>query len=100
MKQYIMVLLMRGDRAEEYSQAELDEIQKGHMANIRRLSGLGKLIVAGPFGDDTALRGIFILDCADIAEASDLVNSDPAIQAGRLKAEYHPWWTAKGTVLR
>lgn len=100
MKQYIMVLLKRGDRAGEFTEAQLEELQAGHMANINRLSEIGKLVVAGPFGDDTALRGIFILDCESVQEATDLVNTDPMIQAGRLEAEYHPWWTAKGTVFK
>lgn len=100
MKQYIMVLLRRGDQAENFSKEELAKIQEGHMANIGRLAEEGYLHVAGPFGDDTELRGIFILDVESVEAAQALVATDPAIKAGRLKAEYHPWWCAKGTTLR
>ena len=70
------------------------------MANIGRLAEAGKLLVAGPMGDDGALRGIFILDCENVAEAQALVATDPAIKAGSLRAEYHTWWTARGTVIK
>lgn len=100
MRRYIMVLLHRGDKANDFSKEELDSIQAGHMKNIGRLSDEGKLLVAGPFGDDTELRGIFILDCESVEEARELVDTDPAVMAGRLRAEYHPWWTAKGTVIK
>ena len=99
MKQYIMVLLRRGDQADTFTKEELAKIQEGHMANIGRLAKEGHLQVAGPFGDDTALRGIFILDVESVEAAQALVATDPAIKAGRLKAEYHPWWCAKGTTL-
>lgn len=100
MKQYIMVFLKRGEKANTFSEEKRKELQAGHMENMGRLSKLGKLIVAGPFGDDTDLRGIFIMDCESIEEAKALVETDPSIQAGRLQAEYHPWWTAKGTVFK
>ena len=100
MKQYIMVLLHRGDQATVFSKEELEALQKGHMDNIGRLAKEGKIVVAGPFGDDTALRGIFVMDVESVEAAQALVETDPAVKAGRLRAEYHPWWCAKGTVLK
>ena len=70
------------------------------MANIRKLGDSGKLVVAGPFGDDGNWRGIFIFDTPTIEEAEQLVKSDPAIQSGRLTYEIHPWWTMQGTVIK
>ena len=49
------------------------------MANIKMLANSGKLMVAGPFGDDGNWRGIFILDCKDKDEAEKLLQTDPAI---------------------
>jgi uncharacterized protein len=100
MKRYVMVLLVRPENAPTYSEEESKKLQEGHLANITRLANEGKLLVAGPFGDDTALRGIFILDVGSVEEAKVLVETDPAVQAGRLKPEYHPWWCAKGTTLK
>ena len=64
------------------------------MANINRLYYDGKIKVAGPFGDDGIWRGIFIFDCPDRQEVETLLKTDPAIAAGRLSYEIHPWWTA------
>jgi uncharacterized protein YciI len=100
MRRYVMVMLYTGKKANKYSKEEVAKIQEGHMANIGRLAEEGKLLVAGPMDDDTDLQGIFILDCADVAEAKTLVDTDPAVKAGRLRPEYHPWWTAKGTVIK
>lgn len=100
MRRYVMVLLHRGKKAKKYSKEESAKIQTGHMENIGRLAKEGKLLVAGPMGDDTDLRGIFILDCETIDEAKALVDTDPAVIAGKLRAEYHPWWTARGTVIK
>ena len=70
---------------------EIQELQKEHIANIQRLAKLGKLVVAGPFGDDTELRGIFVFRVASLKEAEDLCATDPMIKINRLAVELHPW---------
>jgi uncharacterized protein YciI len=101
MKQYWFVMLAKGkDRDKITDTAKLNQLQAGHMANINRLADMGKLVVAGPFGDDGVWRGIFIFDCASKEEVEGYLKTDPAIAAGRLDYEIHPWWTAKGTVFK
>jgi hypothetical protein len=51
------------------------------------------------YGDDTNLRGIFVFKVASMDEAQALVASDPAVQAGRLRVELHPWYSAKNIVV-
>lgn len=101
MKQYYFVMLTKGERRHEITDTNmLKEIQKGHMDNINRLAEMGKIVVAGPFGDNGNWRGIFIFDCPTEEEVKDLLNTDPAIKAGRLAYEIHPWWTAKNCLFK
>jgi uncharacterized protein YciI len=95
MKQYWMVFLLKGNNRSQDS-VTAAQIQEGHMANITRLGREGVIILAGPMGYDKDLRGIFIIDAKDSATAAGYVKTDPAVIAGRLKFEIHPWWTAKG----
>lgn len=95
---YFFVMLKKGpNRDQDTTKAK--ELQKGHMANIQKMADMGKLAIAGPFMDDGDWRGIFILDVATKEEAEKLLANDPAIAAGRLAYEIHPWWGARGSKL-
>lgn len=96
MKKYFLVFLLKGENRGQDS-ATAAKLQEGHMANITRLHNEGVIVMAGPMGYDKDLRGIFIVDAKDSATAAAHVKTDPAIIAGRMKFEIHPWWTAKGT---
>jgi uncharacterized protein len=66
------------------------------MANIQKLAAEKKLILAGPMGGKGDLRGIFLFDTGDLKKAQEWCDQDPAIQAGTLRVELHPWYSAKG----
>jgi len=91
MKHYVMAFLKKGPLRDQDSITASD-IQKAHMANINRLADEGKLVTAGPFEDDGELRGIFIFNVATLEEAQVLTSTDPAVKAGRLIMELHPWY--------
>jgi uncharacterized protein YciI len=91
MKKYVMAFLTSG-KTEIKDASERQKIQMAHLKNIQRLAAGGKLIVAGPFLDDQPLRGIFIFDVESVEEAKKLTESDPAVKAGLLKMELHPWY--------
>ena len=101
MKQFLFVMLTKGSRRGEITDTVvLNKIQEGHMQNITSLAAQGKLIVAGPFGDESDWRGIFIFDVPTKEEVETLLKTDPAIAAGRLGYEIHPRWTAKNSVFK
>ena len=99
MKQYFFVILTRGTNR-NHDSATAAKIQADHMENIDRLASLGKILVAGPFGDNGEWRGIFIFDAKTKEEVENHLKTDPAIAAGRLSYEIHPWWTAKNCVFK
>jgi uncharacterized protein YciI len=91
-----LAFLTRGEKWTPEKTPATEEIQKGHMANIQRLADMKKLVVAGPFGDNGKLRGIFVFKVASIDEARQLAATDPAAQAGRLALQIHPWVVPEG----
>ena len=91
MKQFIMAFLKSGkniltDKAEE------DRLQSEHMKNINKMAEDGKLVIAGPFMDKQSIRGIYIFDVRTLEEARELTSTDPAVKAGVLEMELHPWY--------
>ena len=91
MRRYVMAFLKAGPNRDQDA-AEAERLQRAHLDNIRRLADAGKLALAGPFLDDGELRGIYVFNVSTIEEALKLTASDPAIQAGRLVMELHPWY--------
>ncbi len=77
---------------------EIQELQKEHIANIQRLAKLGKLVAAGPFGDNGELRGIFVFRASSLKEAQDLCATDPMVKINRLAVELHPWRVPEGVL--
>jgi len=77
---------------------EIQKLQKAHIANINRLAEMKKLVMAGPFGDDGELRGIFVFRVGSIAEAQELCDTDPMVKIRRLVIELHPWQVPEGVI--
>ncbi len=96
MTQYQLVFLVRGPKAESISGKELEALQEKHLGHIFKMLDAKKAAVAGPFMEDTDLRGILVFQVGSVEEAKKLAEQDPAVIAGRLKVEIHPWWVAKG----
>jgi uncharacterized protein YciI len=95
MTTYYVGFLYRGAKWTPEETPETRKLQEEHMANIQRMAAAGKLVIAGPFTDNGDLRGLYLFRVATPEEAKALVESDPAVQAGRLRFELHPWYAAK-----
>ena len=97
---YIFVLLVRPPNPPDFPKEELVKLQEGHMANMRRLHGEGKLFKAGPLEDYSGrnARGIFILKTQSQDEAREWIKDDPLIKAGRLVPEFMKWFVEKGSL--
>lgn len=92
MKNYFFVILKSGTNKTE-DKAVIDSVFSGHMNNINRMAEEGTLALAGPFGaNDKNYRGLYIFNAKDIDEVTNLVNTDPAVQAKFLEAEIYPWY--------
>lgn len=91
MKRYVIAFLKRGPNQNQDS-LEVQRLQRAHLDNIGSLAKERKLVVAGPFMDNTDLRGIYIFDVETVEEARELTKTDPAIKAGRLVMELHEWY--------
>ena len=99
MQQYFIAFLKRGTVGSQ-SKEESDSLQALHLAHLGRMYELGFADISGPFGDDGDIRGITIYNTPTLEMADSLANMDPAVKAGRLVIEMHPWWAAKGFPLR
>ncbi|UXX80729.1 YciI family protein [Reichenbachiella carrageenanivorans] len=100
MKQYFMGFLKRVENKPDLDSVKAAEIQQAHLDYMSANGKSGALLIAGPFGDDGDMRGVVIYDVATKAEADSIISNDPAVKAGRLAIEVHPWWAAKGSRLK
>ena len=96
MTTYVVGFLVRGPKWTSGSASDLEKLQETHLAHIRMMAEVGKLIVAGPFPDGGRIRGMSIFRAASVEEVKVLAEADPAVVSGRLKYEWHPWYSMKG----
>lgn len=89
-------LLRRGPNWTAEETPDVERLQGAHIAYGRRLIEEGKLILNGPMLDGGDLRGFSVFRVGSLEEARALAEADPAVQAGRLIAEVHPWMIFRG----
>lgn len=89
---YTLVLIQTGPRSGKLSKEENDRAFAGHFENMGRMAEARQLVVAGPYGEerhDPNLRGLFVLDSAERAEAESWASTDPTARAGVFVLEFH-----------
>jgi hypothetical protein len=53
MESHTLVLLVRGAKAAQFSDKELEELQVKHLAHLDKLANEGKIVLVGPFIDSS-----------------------------------------------
>ncbi|MEW6371857.1 MAG: YciI family protein [Pseudomonadota bacterium] len=91
MRQFVLVILKTGPKKMEDPEAR-KKMFAGHFANMARLAGEKKLVLAGPLDGKEGRRGIFVFATPDIEEAQKYVALDPVIVNGEMVAEYHKFY--------
>ncbi len=99
MRLYYLFLLKKGPTWSPEETPEIAALQDAHLANLRRLGEMGKLVINGPLLDSFAtsgeIRGIGVLKTDSLAEAQELISTDPMVKVGRLVFELHAWMVDK-----
>ena len=98
METYFLGLLRRGSNWSPEVTEETTRLQEKHLAHIRWMFEKGELVVAGPFGDVGDIRGILLFRTGTLEAAQALAASDPAVAAGRLIVDIHPWFVPAGVL--
>ena len=98
MATYYFSFLRRGPKWTPEKTPETEKLQAAHMSNINAMAKTGKLVIAGPFENAGDYAGVFVFKVGSLEEAKALAESDPAVKAGRLVAEVHPWMVAQGSL--
>ena len=96
---YYVYLLKKGPTWSADATPEIEALQEAHVANMKRLADMNKLVINGPLLDSLAssgeIRGIGALKTDSLAEAQELISTDPMVKVGRLIFELHTWMVAK-----
>ena len=90
--------LKKGPKWSAEKTPESADIQTRHLAHLEKAWKAGKLVIAGPGGDNGDIRGVIVYKTPTIEEALTWANADPAVEAGRLAVDMHPWYVARGAL--
>jgi uncharacterized protein YciI len=71
--------------------------QRGLLLQMDAMAKGGKLAVAGPVLEGSDLAWVFVFT-ADAEETDALMASNPAVKAGKMLAERHPWMVPEGVL--
>ena len=91
--QFHLALLKKGSKWTAASTQETASLHQQHITYVTSLLESGKAMIAGPMTDDGEIRGVYIFRAQSAEEAKAWAEGDPAVAAGHLVAEMHPWWS-------
>jgi uncharacterized protein YciI len=91
--QFHLAIVKKGPNWSAAKTGEVQRVRQQHRSYVESLVGSGKAVVAGPFGDESEIRGIYIFRAANADEAKSWADADPAAKAGHYMNEMLPWWS-------
>ncbi|WP_231390087.1 DUF6265 family protein [Sphingobacterium pedocola] len=92
MKMYVLVVLKTGSNLTDDKEF-INNVFRRHLDNINNLVEQGRLILAGPLEkNERTYRGVFVLNVTSLAEADEILMTDPAIQENLLAYELFNWY--------
>jgi uncharacterized protein len=97
--QYTVTLLVLHPDAPQLDDQAAAALQDAHMAHLADLHEAGYLLATGPLlGEpNREFRGLVILNVS-LERALELMQADPAVQAGRLIAKPMRWMAPSGAM--
>lgn len=95
-EQYIYMLKLIPRLLDEQNWTEKEnEIVQDHFNKLKSLMEEDKVVLAGrTLNDDESTFGIVILQTKSEAEAREIMENDPAVKEGIMKAELYPYRVA------
>lgn len=93
MQVHPLCLLVHGAAWDEKA-SERDSLRAAHASYMIQLRHDGKLGAAGSIEGPDDFLGVVIFTALPLEEAQRLMEVDPAVKAGALRAEFHNWWSS------
>jgi hypothetical protein len=96
---YTIVFLRRPAGAPQFTEQELEELQRGHLAFNTGMREAGHALANGPFQGqpDESWRGMTVFRTS-IEDTRRLMAGDPSVQAGRLTFDVFTWLMPAGAL--
>lgn len=93
MVEFHMALLKPGPNVMDAHNEAGKNIHLQEMAYFEELVKSGKVVLGGPLADSEEYRGLYVFRAKSAEEARAWADADPAVKAGHLTVEMHPWWS-------
>ncbi|MDH5404548.1 MAG: YciI family protein [Candidatus Heimdallarchaeota archaeon] len=93
MKKYFTIIYSKGPNWKE-GEGWQNQSLMDHGQYMSVLFNEGKLILGGPFDDNTG--GQSVLNVDTLEEAQEILDKDPGVLSGVFNGTIHPWFIAFG----
>ena len=96
MTTFQLVFIKRNPDWKARSSTEVQSIEVAHQEFFDGLIQSDHVLVSGLVTDESDLRAIIVSGATTMQQAQSIVESDPAVQVGMLRAEIYAWYAGTG----